>query len=139
MAQLDDDSQKTVVESSNRTPGGLVACKACESTRIDYRRRSAAERKTSNGNGNEMLYFWEFALLRDNGTVAFLRPSPNSIDVEYYEGLLKDDVPEEAARQWRLTTGGIEPRLQLFTHDQVPTFAIVHGLEEAATYNQAGV
>ena len=95
--------------------------------------------KTSKCNGNEMLYLWEFALLRDNGTVAFLRPHQNSTDVEYYEGLLTDDVPEEAARQWRLTTGGIEPRLQLFTHDQVPTFAIVHDLEESAQYNQAGV
>ena len=71
-----------------------------------------------------MLYLWEFALLRDDGAVAFLRPHPNTTDVEYYEGLLKDDVPEEAG---------------LSTYDQVPTWAIVRGFEEAAQYNQAGL
>ena len=92
VAQLDDESQQTVVQGSNRTHGGLVARKACESTRIDYTRRSAAERKTSTGKGTAVLYLWEFALLRDNGTVAFLRPTKGSTIVEYYEGLLTDYV-----------------------------------------------
>ena len=119
MAQLDDESQKTVVQGSNRTHGALVACKACESTRIDYTRRSAAERKTSTSKGTAVLYLWEFALLRDNGSVAFLRPTKGSTIVEYYEGLLTDYVRTD--------------------YDQVPTYAIVHDLEEAAQYNQAGV
>ena len=54
--------------------------------------------------------------------------------------MLTDDVPEEAARQWRLTTGGIEHhKMNVFIHEKVSTFAIVHDLEEAAQYNQAGV
>ena len=140
VAQLDDASLQLVVEGSNRTPRGLVACMVYESTKIDNRRRSAAEKKTSNGKDKEVLYYWEFALLRDNGTVAFLRPDPNSTNVDYYEGLPTDDVPAVAARQWRLITGGTaHHRIKYFIHDGVPTFAIVHGLEEAATYNQAGV
>ena len=61
----------------------------------------------------------EFALLRDNGTVAFLRPTKGSTIVEYYEGLLTHYVRTD--------------------YDQVPTYAIVHDLEEAAQYNHAGV
>ena len=35
----------------------------------------------------EVFYHWEFAFLRNNGTVAFLRPSPQSCRIEYYEGV----------------------------------------------------
>ena len=110
-----------------------------EGTHIDTRRHSAAEDMTLKGKDKEVVYYWEFALLRDNGPVAFLRPGPNSTNVYYYEGLPTNDVSAVAARQWRTITGGVHPRIKYLLHDGVPTFAIVHGLDEAATYDQAGV
>ena len=58
-----------------------------ESAFVDKRKRAAADLTTSTGNKKNVLYHWEFAFLRDNGTVAFLRPSPSSCRIEYYEGV----------------------------------------------------
>ena len=54
---------------------------------VDKRRCSAADQKTSIGNVKKVLYYLEFAFLRNNGTVAFLRPTRSSCTIEYYEGV----------------------------------------------------
>ena len=79
LAQLNDDSLQRIVEGTNGA-AGIVACMVRESAFVDKRKRAT-------GNKKNVLYHWEFAFLRDNGTVAFLRPSPSSCRVEYYEGV----------------------------------------------------
>ena len=61
---------------------GIVACMVRESSFVDKSRQT-----TRTGNVKEVLYHWEFAFLRNNGTVAFLRPSPISNSIQYYEGV----------------------------------------------------
>ena len=85
LAQLNDDSLRRIVEGTQGA-SGIVACMVRESSFVDKRKRSAADQTTSTGNVKEVLYHWEFAFLRNNGTVAFLRPSPTSCSIEYYEG-----------------------------------------------------
>ena len=85
LAQLTDDSLRRIVEGTLGA-SGIVACMVRESSSVDRRKRSAADQTTSIGNVKEVLYHWEFAFLRNNGTVAFLRPSPSSCKIEYYEG-----------------------------------------------------
>ena len=85
VAQLDDQSLHKVVFGS-KAASGLVVCKVMEGTQVDRTRASAAD-KPPFGTRKEVQYKWEFALLRDNGTVAFLRPQEGRTTVEYYEGL----------------------------------------------------
>ena len=81
MAQLNDDSLRRIVEGTHGADG-IVACMVRESSFVDKSRQT-----TRTGNVKEVLYHWEFAFLRNNGTVAFLRPSPISCSIEYYEGV----------------------------------------------------
>ena len=90
VAQLDDQSLPKVVFGS-KAASGLVACKVMEGTQVDRTRASAAE-KPPFSTRKEVQYKWEFALLRDNGTIAFLRPQDRTTTVEYYEGLPKSAV-----------------------------------------------
>ena len=84
LAQLTDDSLRRIVEGTHGA-FGIVACMVRESSFVDKRKRSAADQTTSNV--KEVFYQWEFAFLRNNGTVAFLRPSRHSCTIEYYEGV----------------------------------------------------
>ena len=86
LAQLNDDSLRRIVEGTHGADG-IVACMVRESSFVDGRKRSAADQTTRTGNVKEVLYHWEFAFLRNNGTVAFLRPSPISCSIQYYEGV----------------------------------------------------
>ena len=86
LAQLNDDSLRRIVEGTQGA-SGIVACMVRESSFPEGRKRSAADQTTRTGNVKEVLYHWEFAFLRDNGTVAFLRPSPHCCRIDYYEGL----------------------------------------------------
>ena len=86
LAQLTDDSLRRIVEGTHGA-FGIVACMVRESSFVDKRKRSAADQTTRTSNVKEVLYHWEFAFLRNNGTVAFLRPSPHSCSIEYYEGV----------------------------------------------------
>ena len=72
VAQLNDDSLRMVVEGTDGA-SGIVACMVREGSFVDKRRCSAADQKTSIGNVKKLLYCWEFAFLRNNGTVGFLR------------------------------------------------------------------
>ena len=86
VAQLDDESMRKVVEGSavaGRPPSsqGLVACMVRESGREDKRKRPADGHVRGR---KELLYHWEFVLLRTDGTTAYLRPQVNTTIVEYY-------------------------------------------------------
>ena len=94
VAQLDDESLRKVVHGS-KDASGLVVCMVVEGTLVDRRRASAAD-KPPFSKRKEVLYRWEFALLRDNGTVAFLHPQDGKTAVEYYEGLPKSAVATPA-------------------------------------------
>ena len=100
VSQLDDASIGVVVKGS-KDASGLLACQVCEGGTVDSRRPSDADKATSNGKEKEVLYHWEFALLRDNGTVAFLRPTDTTAKVEYYEGLPHGGVSAVATPQSR--------------------------------------
>ena len=76
VAQLDDESLLKVVEGNDRSHG-LVACMVRESARADRRRRPKDENAKRDGQGTTLLYHWEVAFLRADGTVAFLKPESN--------------------------------------------------------------
>ena len=84
LAQLTDDSLRRVVEGIDGATG-IVGCMVRKSSIVDKRRRSAADQTTSNV--KKVFYHWEFAFLRNNGTVAFLRPTSCCCRIEYYEGV----------------------------------------------------
>ena len=100
LAQLDDDSLRMVVEGSMNA-NGIALCKIREGSQPDSSRPSTADKTTSNGRDKEVLYRWEFAILRDNGTVAFLVPDGGNRKVGYYEGLPTDGVSAVATLRFR--------------------------------------
>ena len=101
LAQLTDDSLRRVVEGTHGATG-IVGCMVRKSSFVDKRRRSAADQTTSNV--KEVFYHWEFAFLRNNGTVAFLRPSPQSTTIEYYEGVPMGESAVATRRFQEITT-----------------------------------
>ena len=64
---------------------GPVACQVRESGKVDLRKREGKARDKGKGGGTEILYHWDFVLLRADGTTVFLRPTMNTTYVEYYE------------------------------------------------------
>ena len=107
LAQLTDDSLRRIVEGTQGA-SGIVACMVRESAFVDRSRRSAADQTTSIGNVKEVLYHWEFAFLRNNGTVAFLRPSPRSCSIEYYEGVPIGESAVATQQFRNVTTGAMD-------------------------------
>jgi hypothetical protein len=117
LTQLDNASLRMVVEGSMNA-SGIALCKIHEGSQRDSSRPSTADKKTSNGRDKEVLYRWEFALLRDNGTVAFLVPDGVSTKVEYYEGLPTDGVSAVATLQFRhVSDARTETRPECNTRD----------------------
>ena len=107
LAQLNDDSLRRIVEGTQGA-SGIVACMVRESSFADGRKRSAADQTTRTGNVKEVLYHWEFAFLRDNGTVAFLRPSPRSLSIECYEGVPIGESAVATPQFRDVTTGAMD-------------------------------
>ena len=85
LAQLTDDSLRYVVEGY-QCADGIVACMVRESSVVDTRKSSAPSQNKRTDSKQAVAYYWEFAFLRTNGTVAFLRPQQRSRSMEYYEG-----------------------------------------------------
>jgi len=107
LAQLNDDSLRRIVEGTQGA-SGIVACMVRESSFVDRRKRSAADWTTCTGKVKEVLYHWEFAFLRNNGTVAFLRPSPLSCSIEYYEGVPIGDSAVATPQFRNVTTDAMD-------------------------------
>ena len=102
LAHLTDDSLRRVVEGTHGA-SGIVACMVREGSEVDGRRRSAADQALSSN--SDVLYHWEFAFLRNDRTVAFLRPlSSRTCSIDYYEGVPKDESPVGTQTFRRVTT-----------------------------------
>mgnify|MGYP001191399521 FL=1 len=101
LAQLTDDSLRRVVEGTHGA-SGIVACMVREGSTVDGRRRSAADQAFSSR--SEVLYHWEFAFLRNDRTIAFLRPLPRLCSIEYNEGVPKDESAVATPTFRRVTT-----------------------------------
>ena len=115
LAQLTDDSLRRVVEGTQGA-SGIVACMAREGPIVDGRERSAADQMTSYGRVRNVLYLWEFAFLRNDGTVAFLRPSSRTCRCEYYyEGVATDESAVATQPFRNVTTPATDESLPEFS------------------------
>ena len=103
LAQLTDGALRRIVEGSQGAKG-IVACMVQKSSFVDNKKRSRADQTTRTNDVKEMLYHWEFAFLRNNGTVAFLRPSPHSCSIECYEGVPRGESAVATQRYRDITT-----------------------------------
>ena len=85
VAQLDDDSMRTVVQGPDYRSRGLISC--------SYRRHMEYKGEYEFGTLLEMV--WEFVLTRDDGSCVSLRPNHDNKNVKckYWERETDHEVP----------------------------------------------
>ena len=92
LAQMNEESMQLIVQGPDGRSRGLVQCALQKTRKYDHKRHHALRQSGKGGPNPNMLYIWDFVVLRDDGTVAGLHPNFSNNNIEYYEGMAEEHM-----------------------------------------------